>query len=536
MDAKQIIEKFDKLKGERGIWEEHWQEVMDYVLPRKNNVIRKDSEGAKKGSRLYDATGVQSCELLAGALHGMLTNPSSIWFELTTGDDELDQNDEVRAWLQKVGHTMHQTLNNSNFQTEIHEVYLDLVAPGTALMDILEDDDKDVRFSARMISEAMVEENNKGVIDSVYRSFSWTARNIVLEFGDKNLPDKIRSAYENNRGDKFEIIHAVYPRDLESLSPAKKASPQGYAFASHYILKEDKIDLSESGFQEFPYVVPRWTKATGETYGRSPGMKALPDIKMLNKMKEAVIKSAQKTVDPPFMAPDDGFVMPFRFTPGGANFYRSGTQDKIEFLQTNARVDIGHELIQDTRQQVRESFYIDQLQLNQGPQMTATEVQQRTEEKMRLLGPMLGRQQAELLAPMIERVFAILARKKRLPAMPEVLKGKAYQVRYSSLIAKAQRTSEAQNLNRVIEAISPFVQTSPDVMDNFDSDQAAKFAAQIYGLPAKILRDDKDVKNMRAQRAQQQQAAAQQQQQAHQAEVAAKVAPAAAKAKDAGLI
>lgn len=536
MTEDQIVENHEKLKSDRGVWEEHWQEVAEFVLPEKNTVTKSQVEGEKKGQRLYDSTAPQACELLAGALHGMMTNPSVEFFDLSTGDPKLDQDDEVRAWLQDCTTKIHSTLNNSNFQTEIHEVYVDLSGFGTSAIDILDDDDKDVRFAARMIAEIVVEENNKGIIDTYYRDFKWNARNIVEEFGIDKCPDFIQKAYDQNSQDKFDVIHAVYPRDLEKVSFELKGTPKGFPFASKYVLKEKKVLLEESGFREFPTAVPRWMKISGEKYGRSPAMKALPDIKMLNEMKKAVIRSAQKTIDPPMQCPDDGFIMPLKMTPGAMNYYRAGTGDKIEPIVTNAQVSIGEQLIQDTRHAIEAAFYIDQLQLNQGPQMTATEVQQRTEEKMRLLGPMLGRQQSELLAPLIERVFAIMMRKKRFPPPPAKLKGKSYHVRYCSLIARAQKSSQAQAMTRVFETLSPVIQIDPQVVDNFDTDQIVRWTSGLFGLPQNLLRNKNGMKAIRQGRQQAQQQQMQAQQQMQQAEMAQKALPALAQGKDSGVI
>lgn len=536
MTEDQIVENHQKLKSDRAVWEEHWQEVADFVLPTKNNVIRTGTDGEKKGQRLYDSTGAQSCELLAGALHGMMTNPSVEFFDLGTGDPTLDQDDQVRSWLQDCSTKIHTTLNNSNFQTEIHEVYIDLSGFGTAAIDILDDDDKDVRFASRVIAEMVCEENNKGVIDCYYRDFKWSARQIVQEFGYDNCPDFVQKAHDQNAKDQFEIIHAVYPRDEGSVDPKYKGTPKGYPIGSKYVLKEKKFLLEESGFREFPTAIPRWMKTSGEKYGRSPAMKALPDIKMLNEMKRAVIRSAQKTIDPPLQCPDDGYMMPLKMTPGAINYYRAGTQDKLEPIVTGARIDIGEKLIQDTKQAVETAFYIDQLQLNQGPQMTATEVQQRTEEKMRLLGPMLGRQQSELLAPVIERVFAIMMRKGRFSPPPAKLKGKNYHVRYCSLIARAQKSSQAQSLTRVFEALSPVIQIDPQVVDNFDTDQMSRWTAGLFGLPQTLLRDKNSIKAVRQGRQQAQAQQAQAQAQMQQAEVASKALPAMAQAKDSGVM
>lgn len=500
----QIKQRYEKLEGERGTWKTHWQEIADYFIPRKDNVNKTTTPGEKKSITLLDNTGIQSCELLAGALHGMLTNPNAEWFELSTGEEELDKQDDVRMFLQESARRLHGLLNASNFQTEVHELYLDLCSFATAPMSIEEDEESHIRFASRAISHIVVEENAKGFVDEVYREFEWTARQIVEFFGMDVLEKstKVKEAFEKNMDTMFKIIHAVYPQ--KRVDGKQKGR---YPFNSQYILHCDSAELQYKGFLEFPFVVPRWSKATGEKYGRGPGAVALPEMKTLNKMTETTLIGAQKVVDPPMQVPDDGFILPLVTHPGGLNYYRSGSQERIEPILNDARIDFGYEAMKDRRTRVREAFYVDQLQLGTGPQMTATEVNQRTEEKMRLLGPMLGRMQSEFLRPLIDRCFAIAYRKGLLPEAPVDLQGRELTVRYSSMIARAQRMSEITNVARTIQAIAPFVQVDPTAMDNFNADESVRKIANINGLPQEMLRDKKQVEQIRQSRAQAQQEA-----------------------------
>ncbi len=522
MTVKQIKEKVQHLKGERSLWENHWQECTDYMMPRKSTVITVKPQGGKRSVTVLDSTGIQSCELLAGALHGLLTNPNAQWFELTTGDVDLDRQDDVRFFLQKASQRAHNVLNNSNFQTEIHELYSDLCCVGTGAMYVEEDDKTGIRFSTRFVSEFFIVENNRGIVDEIYFCWKWDATHLVKEFSLNMLPEKVQKFYKEGKYDKFEVIQAIYPR-----ANVDQGSKSAFGFVSQYVLPEENFEISEGGYREFPYVVPRWTKATGETYGRSPGMNALPEVKTINKMTETTIIGAQKVVDPPMQLPDDGFILPIQTHPGGMNFYRAGTTDTIKPLFNDSRIDFGYQALDDRRKRIREAFYVDQLQLQQnGPQMTATEVLQRTEEKVRLLGPMLGRQQSELLRPLIDRVFAIMLRKGTISQkdIPAVLRGRSLDVRYSSLIAKSQRLSEGQNLMRAMEALTPIANADPSVVDNIDADKAFRVIADVYGMPQEIIRKAKDVEARRNARAQAQQEMVDREKQQQEADAAPKLA------------
>jgi hypothetical protein len=533
LKPRQIEERFSYLSGQRQTWENHWEELAQYILPNRDD-FDKRSPGDKRNITLLDNSAMMSNELLAGALHGLLTSPNAQWFELTTGDAELDSLDGIRSWLQKVTTQMHNIINNSNFQTEVHQYYLDLTCFGTGGMSIEEDEDVVVRFASRHIKELFVAENNKGKIDEVYRKFDWNIRQLVAEFDEEvlKLSKTLMKAWEKKSDECYDIIHAVYPRDVSSKNPN---DPRRYV--SQYILcdVDGAVELKQAFFRELPFVIPRWTKASGEVYGRSPGMNALPDAKTLNKMTETVLTGAQKTVDPPLQLPDDGFIMPIKTRPGGLNFYRAGSADRITPVFADARIDFGFQAMNERRQRIREAFFVDQLQLNQGPQMTATEVNQRTEERMRLLGPILGRQHSEFLRPMIDRVFEIMARRNLIPPAPEALiqSKKNLDVTYSSMIAKAQRANDGVNIARTMQAVGPFASVDQSVLDNFDGDKAVREIAKIYGFPQAILRNQKDIEGIREARAQAQQAALQQQQETHTAETIGTAGPAVAQLEEA---
>ena len=522
----EVKERFNHLHSERATWENHWQELADYILPNRNDINVVITPGSKRNTIILDNSAIQANELLAGAMHGLLTNPSTTWFDLTTGDKELDRLDAVRLWLQKQTRKIHNVMNNSNFQTEVHQYYLDLTCLGTSSMSIEEDDEMIVRFSTKHIREVYVSENNKGVIDEVYRKFKWNIRAIVAEFGIEvlEMSKSLKTAWEKNTNIKFEIINAVYPRDV-----ADNNFKDSRRYISQYIIcAENEKQLRLDYYREFPYVVARWTKAAGEIYGRSPGMIALPDAKTLNKMTETTLKGAQKTVDPPLQLPDDGFIHPIDTRPSGLNYYRSGTNDRIEPIFNDARIDFGFQAMQERRQRVREAFFVDQLQLGAGPQMTATEVLQRTEEKMRLLGPMLGRQQAEFLRPMVSRVFEIMSRAGMIDQAPEALEGRTLDVNYSSMVAKAQRVNDMQTIMQTMQAVNPFVAADQSVLDNFNGDIAVRVIAEGYGFPQEILRTEEEIVSLREQRAQAQEQAMQAQQEQQQTENAIKGVPAMA--------
>lgn len=517
--AKNLLKRYDRLKSQRQNWESHWQEVADYMQPRKADVTKTRSKGDKRTELIFDGSPLQSVELLAASLHGMLTNPSTPWFSLRFKQNDMENEDEAKEWLEDATEVMYAAFNKSNFQQEIFELYHDLITFGTAAMFIEEDDEDILKFSTRHINEIFIAENDKGRIDTVFRKFSLSARAAIQKFGDVSA--NIATKAKKDPYEEVEIMHAVYPRS--DFDP-RKQDKQNMPFESVYLDAESGDELSVSGFREFPFVVPRYLKASHEIYGRSPAMTALPDVKMLNEMSKTTIKSAQKQVDPPLLVPDDGFMLPVRTVPGGLNFYRAGTRDRIESLNIGANTPLGLNMEEQRRNSIRNAFYVNQLMMQSGPQMTATEVIQRNEEKMRLLGPVLGRLQSELLKPLIDRAFALILRKNLFRPAPEFLAGTDIEIEYVSPLAKAQKSTELSSIMRAIEILGSLSNVAP-VFDHINMDKLVRHLADIVGVPQKILKPQSELNAERQQAAQQQEQMQQMQQVQQLAEAGGKVAP-----------
>ena len=497
--ASALMKRYQTLQTNRSHWESHWQELGDYVCPRKADITKKRTGGDKRTELIFDGTAIHAAELMSASLHGMLTNAATPWFDLRYENDELNGDDEAKEWLEGATDVMYQHLARSNFQEQIHELYSDLVTFGTGVIFIENDDNDGFRFSTRHIAECYVSENEQGRVDTVFRKYKTTARAAVRQFGDAKVTQRIAKLNTDDPYAEIELLHIVMPREDRD---RRKRNAVNKPFASIYLDPAEKMIIGESGYDEFPYCVPRFLKASFEIgYGRSPAMTALPDTKMVNKMSEVVIRASQLQIHPPLMVPDDGFMLPVRTTPGGLNFYRSGTRDRIEPLNIGANNPLGEMQLEQRRQAIRAAFYVDQLILGTGPQMTATEVVQRTEEKMRLLGPVLGRLQAELLQPLIGRCFAILSRQKAFAAAPPMLREGNIDIEYVSPLAKAQRTGDIQGILQMIEFLMPLMQLDQGVADYLDMDGLAKHIIKVTGTPAAVVRGEGEVAGIRENRA-----------------------------------
>jgi len=519
--AAELKNNLARLKEKRSTWESHWQEVADLMLPRKAEITKERARGDKRSTQIFDATAIHSLELLAASLHGMLTSSANRWFSLRYKEAILNENDEAREWLEDCIDKMYLGFARSNFQQEIFENYHDLIAFGTSCLMVEEDEEDTIRFSARHIKEIYIEENKKGLIDNVYRKFKLTADQAMQKFGPENLSKELNTTHKTHPYEDVEICHVVRPRfNYDSSKKDKK----NMKFQSIYFEHGTDHIISVGGFNENPYVVSRYLKSSTEIYGRSPAMNALPDVKVLNKMVEHGLKATAKQIDPPLLIPDDSMLSPIRMSPGSLNYYRSGSRDRIEPLNIGQNTTVTLNAENARREAIARMFHVDQLQVQQNRTMTATEVLQRNEEKMRILGPVMGRIQSELLEPMITRVFSIMLRNRLFRQAPEILANQEIDIEYVSPMAVAQKGQELQNIMRGLEIFGSISQMAP-VQDYLDENGLIKQIVQTLALPARMIKSDKEVQALRMERQEAQQQQMQMQQQLAESEMAKNAAP-----------
>lgn len=496
-NCEALCTRYSALESDRKTFISHWQEIARYIFPRRDDFDTERTPGDKRQQYIVDSTGTQALELLAAGLHGQATNPAALWFALKRTMQSLDDSSRIKEYMAAVEKVMFAEMHapGAAITTHLHELYLDYAAFGTGVMFIGQSKNNRLLFQTRFLGECVIDENAEGVVDTVFRCFKVTVRNAIQMFGQEKVSEDTRKKFVDGKlNDKVTIIHAVYPR--EDADPVK-TDKENMPFASVYLEKHKKHLLKEGGFEEFPYAVPRWYKVAGEVYGRSPGMTALPDVKMLQEMMKTTIKGAQKIVDPPLMVPDEGMIGPVRTVPGGLNYLRGDSNTYgIRPLQTGGNVPLALDMLQDLRNRIMQTFFVDQLQMTGDADMTATEVIQRTEERMRLLGPILGRMEAELLGPVITRVFGLLFRMGKLPEQPEELDGEEFTVEYVSPIALAQRGQKVQRVVAALQVAGQLAASADSGSPTFarvDSDKVLPWVFDQMNADPALLLDDQEM-------------------------------------------
>lgn len=511
--GKNVVQVTDKLANERSNWDSHWREIAERMWPDLSNRFltrgHNRTTGEKRTTKMFDSTAAQALSRFATVFESMVTPRNQRWHRLRASDKKLNKIRRVRLWFEEVTELIFTVryAPQANFASQQQGINMYLGAFGTGAMfvDELKTNVRGIRYKACPLDSTYFLENHQGIIDTSYRYFTFTARQAVQKWGQDKLSKKINNAYEKNSTDEFKFIHAVVPRsDYDPMKIDGKNMP----FASIYVEESEKTTVSEGGYRTFPYAVSRYVQMPGETYGRSPGMLALPTVKTLNEEKKTVLKQGHRAVDPVLLAHDDGVVDNFSMRPGAINTGGVDAEGRrlVQELPVG-NLSVGYQMMEQERQVINDIFLITLFQiLTETPQMTATEVLERAQEKGALLSPTFGRQQSEYLGPLIEREIELLQMQRLLPPMPpELIEADGdYEIIYDSPLSRAQRAEEASGLIRSLQLIQPYAESTGDLspLDHFDWDVITPEVARINAVPEHWLRGEDTVAQIRQNRQQ----------------------------------
>ncbi len=513
-----LYTRWGQLKSERASWFAHWQELSSYLLPRSGRFFVQDrNKGERRHNNIYDSTGTRALRVLAAGMMSGMTSPARPWFRLSTADPELAKFGPVKQWLNQTTMLMRDIFARSNTYRALHSMYEELGAFGTASSVILADFGNVIHHYPITTGEYCIATNYRGEVTTLYREFQKTVAEIVAEFGVDKVSPAIKNLHDRGSLDQWvTLIHAIEPRtDRDST----KRDGKNMAWKSVYFEiggEPDKF-LRESGFDQFPAICPRWATAGGDIYGNSPGMEALGDIKQLQQEQLRKAQGIDYMTKPPLQVPTALKNRDVDSLPGGVTFVDvSGPNAGIR-TQFDVRLDLNHLLadIQDVRERIKGAFYADlflMLANQTDARMTATEVAERHEEKLLMLGPVLERLHNEMLDPMVEITFERMLAAGIVPPPPPDLQGQNLNVEFVSMLAQAQQAVGTNSVDRFVGTLGQVAQVKPEVLDKLDADHWADAYSDMLGVdPELVVPNDKValIRKARAQaQAQAQQAAA----------------------------
>lgn len=528
---QRYLKRKQALWNERSSWITHYREITDYLLPRSGRYFEQDrNRGDKKHNNIYDSTGTRALRVLAAGMMAGMTSPARPWFRLATPDTDLMEYDPVKRWLHSVAKIMREIYARSNTYRSLHMLYEELGAFGTAVTIMRPDFQDVIRHYPLTAGEYAIASSARGEVNTLYREVPMTVSQIVEEFGIENVSKTVKNQWDRGNYDQWiTVMHAIEPRKDKDREYGKRDA-KNMPFKSCYFELAGEGDelLSESGFKTFPALAPRWSVSGGDIYGNGPGMEALGDIRQLQHEQLRKAQCIDYQTKPPLQMPTSMKNMEYDTLPGGLAWVDPNAPNGSIKTQFEVNLNLQHLLldIQDVRDRVNGTFYADLFLMMANDTrsgITATEVAERHEEKLLMLGPVLERLHNEMLSPMIETTFTTMMEAGIVPPPPQELQGMDLSIEFVSTLAQAQRAIGVGSIDRLLGTVGAVAQMKPDVLDKIDGDQIVDTYADMLGVDPNLIVGDENVAIIRQQRAQAQQQAQAAQNMAMMAETAAKV-------------
>jgi len=510
--------RYKKLEDDRSSWRNHWIEITDYLLPRRGRYLSEsqNSKGRKRNTKIIDNTGGHALRTLSAGMMSGLTSPARPWFRLQAVDESLMDAPEVKDWFGEVEKVLRRILSSSNFYNMMSTTYTELGAFGTHATLRRGPPTRILHYRPYTAGEYVVAEDEYGDVDTLGRCYTMTVSQIVERFAidrQTGKPDwdkvsrAVKRLWDNHNYDELiEVIHIIQPRRQSTLKEGRMDGANR-PWADLYFEKggDKDVFLQESGYARKPFFVSRWDVLGGDVYGRCPGMEHLGDVKQLQHQQRRKAEAIDKLVNPPMVASTSLKGKPTTVIPGGTTYVdqAQGSQGFAPAYLVNPQLRDMKEDIMEVQERIQRGFYADLFAMminSDRRQMTATEVAERHEEKLVLLGPVLQRLNTELLDPLIEDAFMVAMQRDLLPEMPEVLMGEEIDIKYISLLAQAQEAVAATAIERTYAFAASLAEVTPDILDNLDPDEAIRDYAEIVGTSPNIVREQNVVEAIRQER------------------------------------
>ncbi|HBT3179490.1 TPA: phage tail protein [Klebsiella aerogenes] len=509
---EQLLKQVALLNNDRSSFEPHWRELSDFINPRGSRFLVTDvNRNDRRNTKTVDPTATLANRTLSSGMMSGITSPARPWFKLATPDPDMMDYGPVKMWLEAVQRRMNEVYNKSNLYQSLPLLYSSLGTYSTGAMAVMEDDEDVIRTMMFPIGSYYLANSARGSVDTCYRKFTMTVRQLVMEFGMSNVSTSVKGLWESGSYETWiEVIHAVYPnidRDTGKLDSKNKRVKSVYFEVDG---DNDKL-LRESGFDEFPIMAPRWEVNGEDVYGSScPGMIALGQVKALQLEQKRKSQLIDKATNPPMVGPTSLKNQRVSLLPGDITYIDQITgQDGLKpaYLVNPNTADLLAD-IQDTRQMINSAYFVDLFMMLQNintRSMPVEAVIEMKEEKLLMLGPVLERLNDECLNPLIDRTFSIMARKNLLPPPPDVLQGMPLKIEYISVMAQAQKSIGLSSLSSTVGFIGQLAQVKPEALDKLDTDQAIDAFAEMSGVSPTVIVPQEQVNQIRQDRAQQQQ-------------------------------
>lgn len=512
--VKSLLRRWEKGQGAKDQWMNHWDDIARVQNPRREGFVTTKTEGERRSDDLFDGTPQIGARGLANAVGGMIRPEGQEWIKIRAENDRIDNMEEAKDWFARRQRQLFNAMYDprARLRQATGEVDLDLVTLGTGILFAGESAyRRHLLFQSLYLRDAVPIFNDEGQADGVFLQREFSLRDAIARLGEANLSEAIRRKIKDDRSaaldEKLKLLHVVLPRN-EGRPDALFS--RNLPWAEYWVEIDQRHEVSEGGFYEFPYAIPRWDTSSGEKYGRSPGMIALPDSDTAQAMGQTLLVAGQRAADPPLAVPNDSTIQEYNTFPGGLTYYDIEIAAQMRGnpffpLSTGGSVPLTYQMQQDVRNNIFAAFFRNVLNLPiNGPQMTATEVIQRKEEFIRETGPVFGRLETDYTALFVERSFQTMLRAGAFDPIPPLLQEQNILFIYESPVKRIRQQVEAAAAHMWVLELLEIGAVKPEALDMINVEAYARFTAEANGLPRELIPSREQLDALRKQRQEQQ--------------------------------
>ena len=474
------LKKYEKAKTIRLQFEDLYDEIFEYCLPQRQG-FKNYTPGQRRDDRIFDETATVGVQEFASRLQSGLVPNFARWADFVAGSEVPEEEaDTINNELDKVTEYVFEIIQTSNFAQEIHECFIDL-ALGTAVLLVEEGDAVNpIRFHSIPLPHVVLDTGPNGRIDHVYREREIKSEDMMIAYPNGVFSETMTKNMQT--GEKkckiLEVSCRIYDDPNE----------EHYAFMvidvenKHLILREDFKGVGSN-----PFIAFRWSKASGEIYGRGPAVNALSAIKTCNLTIEMVLENAQMAISGIYQMDNDGVINTdtINLVPGTVIPKAPGSQG-LQPIRAAGSFDVANLVLNDMRNNIKRALYNDMLGDPNRTPASATEIAERMADLSRKIGSAFGRLQAEMVQPVLQRIIFLLRKQGRIE-IPTV-NGREVKIKSVSPLAQAQSNQDIVSFDRFLELIQG--RFGPEVTNLLvSSEEAAVYLAKKFGVPDNLIRD-----------------------------------------------
>ena len=501
MDIKKLKEMVDQLFTDRLPYMILLQEIAEHFYPQRADFTIRRNFSSEYASNLMTSYPVLTRRDLGDQIGQMLRPTSTEWFEMIPKNGERTDN-EGKQWLEEMTRRMRLAMyaKPAKFNRATKECDHDYATFGACPFSCrLNRNADNLLYRNWHIRDMAWHENEEGDLGVIARKWKPTARDLKILFGSKVDP-KVNRLYDKAPLTKVKCYHIYVEADMYD------APSNGMPWFSLYYDSDHNHLIEAVPVWTNEYRIPRWQTVSGSQYPFSPAtIAALPDARLIQSMAYTLLEAGEKATNPPLIGVQDAVRSDVAVYAGGMTWvdkdYDERLGDVLRPIAQDLRgLPFGLEMIDDTRVQLSQAFFLNKLTLpERAPEMTAYEVGQRIQEYIRGALPIFEPMEPEYNGGICEVTFEHLFRAGVFGSprdVPKQLQNEGVDFQYRSPLHDAINEQQGQKFLESKALIAEALDLDRGTAYVMDARKALRGALDGVGVPAEWLNSEEDVDDM----------------------------------------